>query len=146
MCNFGITIFRMVNLLHFFISLFYFFMLFPRIPRTLIDLLILFSNTSVENWKWFIWHTSWLSSDLISKEICDCETKKRQKKETKTRSKRRLRLICIEITNVRWTPFDSLFYVHVTLLNILWWITWGKLKIPNPNPTYDFTNKQTCIK
>ena len=76
MCNFGITIFRMGNLLHFSISLFYFFMLFPWIPRTLIDGLILSSNTSVENWKWFIRHTSWLSSDLIPKEIYDCETKK----------------------------------------------------------------------
>ena len=100
----------MGNLLHFFITLFYFFMLFPWIPRTLIDGLILSSNTSVENWKWFIWHTSWLSSDLISKEICDCETKKEAKKRQKTHSKRRIRLICIEITNVRWTPFDSLFF------------------------------------
>ena len=113
MCNFGITIFRMGNLLHFFISLFYFFMLFPWIPRTLIDGLILSSNTSVENWKWFIRHTSWLSSDLISKEIYDCETKKETKKRQKTRSKRRIRLICIEITNVRWTPFDLTFYLLV---------------------------------
>ena len=83
MCNFWATVFRMGNFLHFSISLFYFFMLFPWIPRTLIDGLILSSNNSVENLKWFIWHTSWLSSDLISKEICDCETKKEAKKETK---------------------------------------------------------------
>ena len=46
MCNFWATIFWMGNFLYFSISLFY--LLFPWIPRTLIDLLILFSNTSVE--------------------------------------------------------------------------------------------------
>ena len=111
MCNFGITIFRMGNLLQFVISLFYFFMLFPWIPRTLIDGLILSSNTSVENWKWFIWHTSWLSSDLISKEICDCETKKRQKNSLKAPHKIDLHWNNKCAVNTFW--FNFWFTCHV---------------------------------